>query len=40
MTAAMKEAENVIGLEEIHMERQETPKGGFILVGLENWVLI
>ncbi|XP_040449980.1 putative transporter SVOPL isoform X4 [Falco naumanni] len=27
MAAAMKEAENVIGLEEIHMERQETPKG-------------
>lgn len=40
MAIAPKEAENAIGLEEIHMERQEPPKGGFVLAGLEIWVLI
>jgi len=40
MATAPKEAENAIGLEEIHTEKQEPPKGEFILPGLEIWVLI
>lgn len=40
MATAPKEAENTIGLEEIRVERQEPPKGGFLLTGLGIWVLI
>lgn len=40
MAIAPKAAENSIGLEEIHTERQEHPKGGFVLAGLEIWVVI
>lgn len=38
MAAAPKESENAIGLEEIHTEIKEPPKGGFVLTGLEIWV--
>lgn len=40
MVTAPKEAENAIGLEEIHAERKAPPKGGFVLTGLEIWVLV
>lgn len=40
MATAPKEAENAIGLEEIHTERKEPPKGGFVLAGIDIWVLV